>query len=322
MSLPKSVQAQIDEANRLQAALSAQGEPEPVEEAPETQETVSEATQETSDEVRQTPEPRRDDEATWEQRYKSYEGHWRAEIERARQSTQAAQEQMAQMQQELRALREQLDSKSEPAPEPGITDADIETFGSDLVGFTERAARKAVADAQKVWDAKNQALMDVISELRGQIGQVHEQTSMTAEEKFFDKLATAVPDWEAVNANPDWLGWLQESDPFTGAPRQALLNDARQKLDTGRVAAMFDAFKATQGVSAKPSAPNPELRRQVSPPKSRAGSTAAPSGDKRIWTQEEIKIFYDKFARGQLDPAEAARTERDLNQAVAEGRVR
>ena len=163
MSLPKSVQAQIDEANRLQAALSAQGEPAPVEEAQDPpQETIPEAKQEPEPETRQIPDARRDDEATWEQRYKSYEGHWRAEIERARQNTLTAQEQMAQMQQELNALRDQLNRPPEPAPEPGVTDADIETFGSDLVGFTERAARKAVADAQKVWDAKNQALMDVI----------------------------------------------------------------------------------------------------------------------------------------------------------------
>jgi hypothetical protein len=314
MSLPSAVQAQVDDANRLQAAMLAPEEPVVAQDPPVEQETQAQHVQDA------IPEE------TWEHKYRSEIGRFKAETDRAREAAQAAWQQVEHLRQEIEQVKQAKTSEPEPPPVPGVTEQDIETFGSDLVQFTERATRKAVADAQKVWDAKSQALLKVIDELRGQVGNVESQTARTAEQAFYDRLAQEVPDWQTTNNDPAFHAWLQEENELSGVPRQQFLNHAHSTLDIGRVVRFFNTFKNTSqtpvATPVRPSAQS-DLQRQVSPPKTRTGSVTAPSNEgKRIWTEKDIGKFYEAKARGQLDAQEAARMEADLNQAVAEGRVR
>lgn len=319
MSLPQAVQAQVDEANRLQAAMSATGaEPQDPPVVPETQEAQQPTQLELPLDQPQQPEP------NWEHKYKSEIGRFQAEAARAREAAQQAWQQIEQ----LRAEHEQLKAQAKPEPEPeapGVTDRDVETFGSDLVEFAQRAAGKVAAEQSKILRLEIQAIYKALDEMRGQVGQVHSTAQQSIEQTFFDKLVERVPDWQTVNQDQTWIDWLQEADPFAGVPRQVLLNDARAKLDVQRVAQFFEAFKGNSTPSAAQPKPSQsaELQRQVSPPKARAGSSSTPTqGDKKIWHEAEIMKFYEAKALGRLDPQEAARMEADLNQAVAEGRVR
>jgi hypothetical protein len=274
------------------------------------------------------------DQDTWERRYHSFRGHANAELQRK--------------EEELKSLRETVDklqvsvdklNEPEPVVVPDVTDVDVETFGADMVGFVQRAARKAVADALIPVQAKADAFAATLEEMRGQVGQVEERGQASAEAQFFKDVASAVPDYQAINVNPQWLDWLQQVDPFSGHTRQALLNDARVNYDATRVAAMFNAFKATLAPATvtppadpatvtTPATPaqSPQgaaLERQVSPARSSA-QTANPEGggQPKIWTQKEISDFYGLVARGRMSREDAQRTEADINLAVAQGRVR
>ena len=319
MPLPQAVQAQVDEVNRIQAAM-AQPESETSEvDTPEVQEPVQ---QELPLDEPQQPQATTD----WEHKYRSEIGRFKAETDRAREAAQAAWQQIEALKQEIAQLK--VAPEKAPEPEiPGVTDSDVEAFGSDLVEFAQRAARKAAADQLKVLDAKLAGVFQAIEEMRGQVGTVESTARQSAEEVFFNKLAQAVPDWEQINAAQPWFDWLQEADPFTGIQRQVLLNDARAKLDVGRVANIFNAFKTTQQPSAAPAqaqtSKQQELQKQVSPPKSRTGSAAAPAkGSDKIWTEKEVSAFYLDKAMKRIDPATAERMEAEINQAAAEGRVR
>lgn len=317
MSLPQAVQAQIDEANRLQAAMSAHEAPEaqdpPVEaQAPEQLELPLETPSQ--------PEP------NWEHKYKSEVGRFQAETNRAREAAQQAWQQIEQMRAELEQLKAQ--HKPEPAPEPeapGITDHDVETFGSDLVEFAQRAARKAIADQQKVIDAKIQGIFNALDEIRGSVGKVEQTTQQTAAQSYLKELSRRVPNWEQINADQAFIDWLQEPEGLSNIPRQHFLVQAHQSLDVDTVVKYFDAFAAPPSAPAAP-APKPsqsaELQRQVSPPRAKAGSTAPAQQDQKVWTEADIMKFYEAKARGTIDAPTAARMEADLNQAVAEGRVR
>lgn len=41
----------------------------------------------------------------------------------------------------------------------------------------------------------------------------------------------------------------------------------------------------------------------------------------RIWTMAEVNDFYNKLARGKIDPAKAASIEVEINQALQENRI-
>lgn len=312
MSLPEAVQAQVEEANRLQAQISAPDEP--VEHTTPSDPPV---------EARQTPTATPDfsAETDWEHKYRSEIGRFKAEADRAREAAQNAWQQIEQMRAELDALKSKPKDPEPEHPAPSITDQDVETFGSDLVEFAQRAAAKVASDQLKLLRAEMQGLYKALDEVRNQVGQVGSTAQYSVEQVFYDKLTQRVPDWQAINQDQAWFDWLSQTDAFSGAPRQALLNDARAKLDIERVVQFFEAFKGVSPSVAKPKA-SAELQRQVSPPKSRAGSSAPTQGDKKVWTEAEITKFYEAKALGRIDPQEAARMEADLNQAVAEGRVR
>jgi hypothetical protein len=320
LSLPQAVQAQIDEANRLQAAMSAPEAPEaqdpPVEvQAPEQLELPLET----------TPQPAVSEE-TWEARYRSNIGRYEAETKRAREAAQQAWQQIEQMRAELDQLKAQPTPEPAPEPEtPGVTDQDVETFGSDLVDFAQRAARKAIADQQKVIDAKIQGLFNALDEIRGSVGKVEQTTQQTAAQSYLKDLTRRVPNWEQINIDQAFIDWLQEPEGLSNIPRQQFLLQAHQSLDVDTVVKYFDAFAAPSSAPAAPAtkpSQSAELQKQVSPPRAKAGSTAPAQQDQKTWTEADIMKFYEQKARGQIDAPTAARMEADLNQAVAEGRVR
>lgn len=321
MSLPQAVQAQIDEANRLQAAMSAP-------EVPESQDPPVEAQTPEQLELPLDTPPQPD--PNWEHKYKSEVGRFQAETVRAREAAQQAWQQIEQMRAELDQIKDQPKPDRAPEPEtPGVTDHDVETFGSDLVEFAQRAAAKAIADNQKVIDAKIQGLFNALDEIRGSVGKVEQTTQQTATQSYLKDLTQRVPDWEQVNVDQAFIDWLQESEGLSNVPRQQFLMRAHQSMDVDTVTKYFDAFASSSASpssvsatsAAKPSQSS-ELQKQVSPPRAKAGSSAPAQQDQKVWTEADIMKFYEQKARGQIDAPTAARMEADLNQAVAEGRVR
>lgn len=308
MSLPKAVQDALAQADAAQQALNApeatdHHEPQDPTPEPETPEPPA-------------PEPpKADDPHLWEQRYRSYKGHADAELARMREA-------MQQMQAEVEALKRPAAPATAPEPDPEITSADVDTFGKDLIDLQERVARKVMADSRKLWEAERQALLGRIGELEGSLNNVGQQVHQTAEERFWSRFETAVPDWETVNADQRFLAWLSEADPLSGVGRQELLNHARQALDAPRLAAIFDTWKRETGVNvpAPKRSAQQELERQVSPRKG-ASSGGAPAPAKH-WSQDDIRTFYNDMVRGKYTQEVAARIEAEIQQAVTEGRVR
>lgn len=315
-TLPPAVQAQSDYADQLMQGMQVAPENEIAEEQ-ETQEDVQEQPQ-----AQEQPQKDRDSEATWEQRYRSYQGHADAELAKMQRAVRESQDRQAQLEHQLNQALQALKEKETP-PEPDyetlVTQADRDTYGEDFVDLQERVAKKTMATFRKAWDAERQALIRRMDELEQQLTGVSQNVGKTVAERFYERLAQLVPDWEQTNNDDGFLAWLRESDPLTGVQRQALLDDAGQRFDVDRVVAIFNAYKPPVQKT-----PDKSLQRQVSPSKSRAGNSApvTSTDGKRIWTNSEIEQFYDRVVRGRISPEEAAKTENEINQAMAEGRIR
>lgn len=336
-NLPPAVRAQLDAATAGLTAASPAAVSAAVSEAPAAP-TAAEAPPAPAPVAvpAPTPEPQASD-ALWEQRFRSFQGHANAELQRKDQA-------IAEMQAQLAALAAKLEAATkapEPTPEPGVTDADVETFGADQVRFVERVARavarEVLVGAMSVHDAKFKAVFDRLQGFETQVGSVDQRVQLTAEQQFFKDLTDKVPGWQQVNAAPAWLNWLQTVEPYTGATWQTLLDHNRAQLDVDRVVKIFQAFLAqaptgqatsapqaqAQTGQAPPAAqPNP-LAGQVSPPKSRTADAppGAPAAETRIWKQAEIDEFFGLVARGRVDAATAKATEAAIFKAAAEGRV-
>lgn len=328
MALPKAVQRQVEEADRLAGQLSGDepgntetgtnNEPSDLQDSeigglndPPNDPPADDKT------VLEEPKPNQVPEETWERKYHVLQGKFDAEVPRLHQQMREMQTQMQQLITEKAVL--EATKAAEPAPvNSSITEQDKEAFGPDLIDLIERATEAKVSTLR----AKEADLVNEIKELKGKLGDVSERQVVSDKDRFLAGLGQQVPDWEALNVNQGFLEWLNQVDPVYGLPRQTALNNAYENLDVTRVANIFKAYKALLPQAPQQSKANQELQRQVAPTRTRSATAPTDSVNQKIFTQQEIATFYDEWRRGHYDEEEAARMEKDIHAAITEGRIR
>lgn len=318
MAIPKTVQRQLDAAEAtLQTATVAVSQskdgvitdiaqlsepaPAPVEAPPPT--------------PAPAPAPTTKPDDSLEQRFRTLQGMWTSEKAQNR----ALESQLNQLAQQVKALSEASAPKptAQPAETPKPDPRDAAEFGEDLVAMVQRYVTNALELMRKDVSTVAANLDQRLKAIEGQVTGVSQKTEMTLEQAFYGALDHSVPDWRQINADDRWLAWLGEIDEVYGAPRQVALDTAHQRMDAKRVIAIFNQFKATQPTK-------PTLTAQQTP-NSSGQPTPTPQNEpvKRMVSQRLIKQFYDDLARGKYRgrEAEAERLQKDIDIAVAEGRV-
>lgn len=247
-----------------------------------------------------TPPPPPAEDDKWEARYKVLHGKYNAEVPRLHAAMKERDAELASLRGEIEALKKSKETTSLVKPE------EIQEFGEPLVDLIRRAAREEIG-------AKDQE----IAELKSQLQSIKSTSEQTTEATFYEKLASAVPDWMTVNDDPEFHKWLAEHDELTGYQRQELLSQAEKRKDAARVARFFDAFKKTQSKTQVAAADS--LESQVAPVSTK---TESPPPSKKIWSRGEIADFYARDRRGEYSVEQAAAIDKDIQIAVREGRVR
>lgn len=244
--------------------------------------------------------PTAGDDDKWEARYKTIAGKYNAEVPRLHQ-------QLKERDSELKGLKDRIELlEAASSKEPLIKPEEVQEFGEPLVDLIRRAAREEIG-------AKDTE----IQQLKAKLDSFEVKTTANTEATFYEDLAKAVPDWMAINDDPEFHRWLAEHDELTGFQRQQILSTAEANRDATRVARFFSAFKKVQEGTA--AAASTTLESQVAPTTSRVD---APPQGKKIWTRAEIADFYAKDRRGAYTDEQAAAIDSEIQAAIAERRVR
>lgn len=315
MRLPKAIQEAIDRADEVQKQATAPTDTPAVAQIP-----VEPQTQVASDPPAEpaapvappTPAP----DVDWEHKYKTLQGMFTAQNEQMRATNQQLTQQVSELTTKLTELTKQQAQPTRPAT-PLVTDKDKEAFGEDLLDLMRRTVHQETTRIQ----AENQELRAEITKLTSQLGNVSERQTVDARQVFFDVLNREVPNWQQLNQDPAFMAWLKETDEVYGVPRQMALDDAGNKLDGKRAAAIFNVYNKLVR-PATPQPPDKGLERQVVPSTKRTGPAPTAQPEKPIFTTQQIEQFYEAWRRGQLTPEQIAAGEAAINAAVAEGRVR
>jgi hypothetical protein len=328
MSLPKAVQRQLEEAERLagqelEVPMAPVNPPikdvaEPDTPA-ENDSAVEPEAPEKIEKVEKAEKPPTTEE-TWEQRYSSFKGLADAELHRMSEEVKRANARVELLEGKLAELAKKAETPPEPPMDvPSITPEDVDTYGKDLIDLQERVAKRVMADASKVFNAERGASAKRIAELEAKLASMQGDMQRHSAHSFTTSLAARVPSWEKVNTDPGFLAWLAHIDPLVGVSRQDLLNDAVSQENVDRVAAFFTSYMSAQ--PANPQTNNDaELNKQVSP--ARSSKATVTSDAPKIWTQAEISDFYNGVARGKVSADDAAKIENDINRAITEGRIK
>lgn len=312
MALPKQVEAQLRELEALEKQLTDAQNPE--QNAAEPPQDPQPAPAEPKP-VEPTPtptEPVAVDEK-WEQKYKTLKGMYDAEVPR--------------LHADLRDLKAQVDnlrkaSETKPvepvkskAAEKLVTDADVEAFGSDLIEVQRKVAREVAAEFRGELDtmrAENDKLREQLTSTGTQV----------SEASFEQRLYRMVPDFEAINADPKWIAWLNEVDPLLRAPRSSVAQQAFNRGDAEGVAHYVSLFRQNNKPVEPTADKTEELERQIQPNRS-AASTTPTSQKGKVYTNADIEKMFRKATdlsiKGQSDAAK--KLEAEIDAAFTEGRV-
>lgn len=331
MPLPEQVRKQIEAADQTVAELNKpadagtptdpqppQGDPQPP----------------TGEVVPFTPKV--PEEKTWEERFKALQGIFDAKLPQLQnelKTSQAVSDQQRQMIIALQGQIQQLQQAPQPAksaaPASVLTEDELKDYTPEFFSMMARWLEPQLNPIKHAITELQRNIAPMVQQLSSQVQTVAHSQALTREEKFFQDVQAAVPNWEQVNVDPRFLAWLGVVDSMTGISRHAYLSDARTNLDAGRVVAIFRAYAheagggTTQaGTSAAQVQPQSELEKQVTVESTRRPSPPTGGQDTRTYTQKDLDKLYADWRRGVYKGKEAEfqTKERELLEAINSGR--
>lgn len=290
--LPRAVREAGERADAILAQINAGNTAPP---APEDQQPVDQQAvvqQETPPVAPQAPDD-------WEQKYRALAGKYSAEVPRYAE--------------ELRGLKAQVLELTErlAAPPQPTVDASKLTPAQVVEQFGEDFAEAVGAIAAQVADQRS-------GKLQKQVEAVHATAARNERAQFMADIVKAVPDWQAIDQDPRFTAFLDETDAMSGRSRRDFFADADARNDATRVAAFFTTFRASIGPANPPASQNPALQAQIVP--SSARTNDAPPG-KKVYSQADIRNFYTQARKGLVSQQDYDRIESDIFAAQREGRL-
>lgn len=238
-------------------------EPEVVHEVqPDPQpELVAEAPAPVAAPVTESPaDPRESDPNYWRHRHLTTEGILKAERAKAQQLAEEA----ARLREEADRLRKESLDKSRKAGaelrERSLEQIDLSAYftAKQIEEYGEEHLRTVLKGNVKA--ALNTIQPEVQAEmeqLRAEIESLRGNAAQTREQNFWAHIDSALPDWQAQQADAGFQAWLEEIDPVSGRTRDSYVKEAQQSLDAKRVVAIFKSYRsASPQPSSVPAAPS------------------------------------------------------------------
>lgn len=314
VKLPKQVQMQADAAAAIEQSLQAAPQAPVVSDVTQLVAPAAPAPIENPPQPPVAAEARTAQKDDFEHKYRVLQGMFNKTNEQLRDATTRLEQVTAQ-------LNTKPEQPPEPAPKPAVDPRDVETFGAAMIAMVQRYAESTFQALANQFGTKLAEVETRLAAIGQALNGVSQQTTLSLEQTFWSELEKLVPDFAQVNADAQFIAWLEDADPVYGVPRQAALASAQKALDAQRVAAVFKAFKATRPAVASPP-PNP-LANQIAPSAASSASVAPAHAPAAPVTQQAIRQFYDDVRRGKYvgREAEMGRIEAAINQAAAEGRI-
>jgi hypothetical protein len=254
-----------------------------------------------------TPE-QEDDPKYWRHRAELMAGKYEAELPRYAE--------------ENRQLKARL-AELELAPQPQAPVAEAKPFAPPQE-VIDKYGEDFVADMVKLMPSAQMPQSNAeLDSLKAEIARLKAAEAESSFSKFKAELATAAPQWEALNEDKEFNIWLDGIDMASGAPRRELFNNAVAQGDLQRTAYFFNSFGGqNQSWAESQKQPEPQVppaEHYMSPQHSKAQS--APQG-KKVWTSAEVAAFYDDVRKGRVAEDVATRIEQDIFSAQREGRFK
>lgn len=264
-------------------------------------------------------------EEAYAQRYRTLQGMYNAEVPTLRKQVKDQSHRLQQLE-ALLATAPAPSERSDPetyTPKSYISSNEVDEYGGSIDVMRKVSKEELDPMAYELQQLRQQ-VQSMQSTVLPQVESVVQQQTASAEQIFWAELGRAVPNWQEINASPDFHTWLLETDPLTGQTRQTYLERAQQEANPARAASFFTTWQSLQAqpVAASPTRASLELERQVAPGRTR-GSAPTADSEKPQYSRGDIAKFFDDVRAGKYrgKEKERDRIERDIFAAQREGRI-
>jgi len=249
-------------------------------------------------------------------RVSTSEGMLRAENERHRQAEEVWRRREAE-------LLERMTSSQRQAPAVPLSLGELRRYVTpqQLQEFGEEHCRFLVGTVKAAsGELTRSAVQDEVAAIREELRVQRAEVQRSREAAFWAAVNAALPRWREINANGDFLAWLNERDALAGRTRQEVLNEARGALDADRVLAIFNAWVQAQ---TRPSGQRDVTRRVIpngKPSASLPSEAPAEAVVSRAWIAEQNRLFSQGHFRRRQQEWQAI--QETIDRAAGEGRIR
>ena len=268
--------------------------------------------------VTPTPKPVTDEQPKaqtedWEKRYKNLRAGRDEKLYQTKNQLSAALSTISTLQSQIDQLRTAA-PKVDPL-EGVFTEKDTEDLGDATIDAMKRVT-------QKVTDAATKPLQAQLDEERNlrkiQTEERANDAKVDAYQIFLKRVADAVPDWETVNFDDNFVAWMEEAD-VDGTPRKTYFAQAESQGNAALIIRYMNEFKAEAAKVVDP------LEGKITPTGEDAGAAQnIEKGEKvKVMTQAYVHKFYDDLNRGKYKGrySEAQAIEAEIDKATMEGRI-
>ena len=239
---------------------------------------------------------------------------------------------------QLKGFNEQLTAqisqlqKAKPTSDPNagfesdsLSDEDLEMMEPEVVAVYKDNKRLR----EMVQDLKTE-LTNSVTQIRNEVGQTRQTSTRNVLYSQLDADQRVKDSWRQQNEDPEFVGWLQGTDPIHGIKYIDSLQNAEKIGDSNRVIGIFLKFQQETGKTysdspSQPSTGQPTIPKpSTAPPRSRSEGAPPKQPEGKIYTRKEIERFYNDQAAGKYfgKGDEAKRIEADIMKAQHDGRIR
>lgn len=260
------------------------------------------------------PEPKREN---WEKRYKNLRSSRDEKLYKSKSQLAAALETINTLQVSQDKLK-QDQPKVDPL-EGVFTQEDTDALGDATVEAMRKVTKRATEAATKPL----QEQLEEEKKLRqSQETQYAQQVKQEAYNIFISRIASVVPDWEAINYDPGFTKWMEDPD-LDGTPRKTYFASAEEEGNAALIIRYMKEYTTSKNRGTRKPVED-KLAAKITPTGENAGATQpkdASSGD--TISRTFINKFYDDLNRGKYRgrESEALQIEINIDKATMEKRI-
>ncbi|WP_029922262.1 hypothetical protein [Nevskia soli] len=247
-------------------------------------------------------------------RVSTSEGMLRAENDRHRQAEDAWRRREAELLERMSVVQRQAAAPlSADELRRYVTPQQLQEFGEEHCRFLVETVRAASGELTRG------AVQEEVAAIREELRAHRAELQRSKEAGFWAAVNAGLPRWREINANAEFLKWLNERDPLAGRTRQEVLNEARGMLDADRVLAIFNAWGQSQQ---RPSGRDASRRviPNGKPSASLPSEAPAETVVSRAWIAEQNRLYSQGHYRRR--PQEWQAIQETIDRAAGEGRIR